>query len=108
MVKIQPDLILLDIMMPGIEGFELCKRLKQQERTADIPVIFLSGMDSPHDKIRGLELGAVDYITKPFDSGEILARVNTQLRLRRLTNSLQLANEALMKPAAKIQHDKSR
>jgi sigma-B regulation protein RsbU (phosphoserine phosphatase) len=105
MLEVQPDLILLDIMMPGIDGFELCKRFKQQERTAEIPVIFLSGMDSPHDKVHGLELGAVDYITKPFDSGEVLARVDTQLRLRRLTNSLQLANEALSVKQKELERD---
>jgi len=74
-VKFQPDLILLDIMMPVMDGYETCRRLKEDSRTANIPIIFLSAKDQSTDKISGLEMGAIDYITKPFDPGELRARV---------------------------------
>lgn len=91
----KPDLILLDIMMPGIDGFETCVRLKKDEETKDIPVIFMTALSETVDKIKGFELGAVDYITKPFQAEEVLARVNTHLTLRRLQKELQEANEFL-------------
>ncbi len=75
------DLILLDIMMPDMSGFEVCEKLKENRRTASIPIIFLSAMDETENKIKGLEMGAVDYITKPFDLDEVLARVSRQLKL---------------------------
>jgi len=75
-----PDLILLDIDMPGIDGLEVCRRLKSDALTADIPVIFLTGEGATEQKIRGLELGAVDYVTKPFDPAELAARVRSALR----------------------------
>ena len=78
----QVDLILLDICMPSVSGFELCQRLKSDPATASIPVIFLSAQNDKSDKIKGLELGAVDYITKPFDPDETVARVARQLRLK--------------------------
>ncbi len=77
-----PDLILLDIMMPDMDGYEVCARLKQEETTRDIPVVFITAMDEIKDKTRGFALGAVDYITKPFDVQEVLARVKTHLTLR--------------------------
>lgn len=77
-----PDVILLDIMMPEMDGIEACKQLKQNVRTKDIPVIFISAKDSKQGKLEGLEVGAADYITKPIDLDETLARVNTQLRIR--------------------------
>ncbi len=77
--KAGPDLILLDVMMPGIDGYETCRRIKEQESTRDSTVIFLSALQSPQDKVKGLSLGAVDFITKPFDPEEILARVSRQL-----------------------------
>jgi len=76
-----PDLILLDIMMPGEDGFETCKKLKGNSLTADIPVIFVSALDETANKIRGFSLGAVDYITKPYNHDEIIARVKLHLRL---------------------------
>lgn len=76
------DLILLDIRMPRMSGFELCEHLKMNKQTADIPVMFLSVMDDVEEKIKGLELGAVDYITKPFNPEEVFARIKRQLKLK--------------------------
>ncbi|MBN1828526.1 MAG: response regulator [Deltaproteobacteria bacterium] len=87
-----PDLILLDVKMPGIDGYEVCRRLKDRESSRTIPVIFISALDELMDKVRGFEAGAVDYITKPFQSGEVLARVKTHLELRRLQSDLERAN----------------
>ena len=84
-----PDLILLDVMMPGIDGFETCRRLKANERTKEIPVIFMTALSETLDKVRGLELGAVDYITKPIQPEEVLARVKTHLTLRKMYRMLQ-------------------
>ncbi|MDY6806942.1 MAG: EAL domain-containing protein [Cyanobacteriota bacterium] len=90
-----PDLILLDVMMPGIDGFETCSRLKAEEATKDIPVIFMTGLSEPVDKLKGLELGAVDYITKPFHQEEVLARIKLHIRFKRLTETLQSQNQLL-------------
>lgn len=79
--EIIPDLILLDIMMPKMDGYEACKRLKQNPKTQEIPIIFLTAKDQSEDIIKGFELGAVDYIKKPFSSTELLARVDTHLKL---------------------------
>ncbi|MFH1985277.1 MAG: response regulator [Pseudomonadota bacterium] len=84
-----PDLILLDIRMPGMDGFEVCRRLKADERTASIPIIFISILEDEHDKVKGLQAGAVDYITKPFQAEEVLARIGTHLHLRELTEHLE-------------------
>jgi signal transduction histidine kinase len=84
-----PELILLDIRMPGIDGYEVCRRLKADSRTQDIPVIFLSALREADDKVRGFELGAVDYITKPYQPEEVLARVRTHVELRRLQSNLE-------------------
>jgi PAS domain S-box-containing protein len=91
----RPDLILLDVLMPGIDGFETCRRLKANESTQDIPVIFMTALTEKVDKIKGLNLGAVDYITKPLEHEEVLARVNIHLRLRNLTKKLTEQNERL-------------
>ena len=92
-----PDLILLDIMMPEIDGLEVCRRLKEDERTRDIPIIFLTAMDENDDIVRGLELGAVDYVTKPVNHEVLKARVKTHLQLRdaqkRLQREMQLVRE---------------
>jgi two-component system cell cycle response regulator len=101
--KILPDLILLDIIMPELDGYQVCAALKKDLRTADIPVIFLSAETETKDKIRGLESGGVDYITKPIDRGELLARVQTQLKIRRLTKELIRANIALIKKNAELE-----
>ena len=93
----QPDLILLDIMMPGLDGYETCRRLKEMESTKDIPVIFMTALADMEHKVRGFEAGAVDYVTKPFQREEVVARVGVHLRNRALTTSLQHANESLEK-----------
>lgn len=90
-----PDLILLDILMPGIDGFETCSRLKADEATADIPVIFMTALTETVDKVKGFSLGAVDYITKPFQQEEVLARVQTHVSLRHLTRQLREQNTRL-------------
>jgi two-component system, NtrC family, sensor kinase len=78
-----PNLILLDVMMPGIDGFETCRRLKANPKTKDIPVIFMTALADTVDKVKGLQLGAVDYITKPIEYEEVLARINVHLELRK-------------------------
>ncbi|MEM7579384.1 MAG: response regulator [Cyanobacteria bacterium P01_A01_bin.80] len=93
---ISPDLILLDIMMPGMDGFEVCRRLKAWDKTKDIPIIFMTALSDTADKVKGLKLGAVDYITKPFQQEEIVARVNVQLKLRNLNRELQISQFKLM------------
>ena len=90
-----PDLILLDVMMPGMDGYEVLRRLKANGATRDIPVIFLTALSEIGDKSRGFELGAVDYITKPFQIEEVMARVNTHLKLRQAQNSLKQFNNRL-------------
>ncbi|MEG4997693.1 sensor histidine kinase [Microcoleus sp. B4-D4] len=90
-----PNLILLDIMMPGIDGFETCDRLKANPLTADIPVIFMSALSDTVDKVKGLSLGAVDYITKPFQQEEVLARVKLHLKLHFLTQKIEKQNQEL-------------
>ena len=77
-----PDLILLDIMMPGMDGYEVCQRLKSDQATQNIPVIFLTSMDKEEDEVKGLEIGAVDYITKPFNPAIVRLRIQTQLELK--------------------------
>jgi PAS domain S-box-containing protein len=84
-----PSLVLLDIRMPGIDGYEVCRQLKSDKRTKDIPVIFLSSLSEVVDKIRGFQMGAVDYITKPYNREELLARVHTHIELYRLKNNLE-------------------
>ena len=88
----QPDLILLDVMMPGIDGFETCHRLKASRLTHEISVIFMTALSDIEDKVKGFNLGAVDYITKPFEQKEVLARVNLHLTLRSLTKTLAQQN----------------
>ncbi len=91
----RPDLILLDIMMPGMDGFEVCIRLKSDPATRDIPVIFLSALDDTANKVKGFTAGAVDYISKPFQPEEVHVRVNTHLTMNRLKRSLADKNEEL-------------
>ncbi|MEA5599109.1 sensor histidine kinase [Rivularia sp. UHCC 0363] len=91
-----PDLILLDIMMPGMDGFETCRRLKADDKNKDIPVIFMTALTNTEDKIKAFKLGAVDYITKPFQKEEVVARVNVQLQLRNLNRQLQQSQFQLM------------
>jgi signal transduction histidine kinase len=84
-----PSLILLDVMMPGIDGFETCRRLKADPKTAGLPIIFMTALSDTVDKVKGLELGAVDYITKPFQHEEVLARVRLHLSLFNVSRSLE-------------------
>ncbi len=92
-----PDLILLDIKMPGMDGFEVCQRLKADDRSASIPVIFLSALEDEQDKVKAFQAGGVDYITKPFPQEELLARVRIQLRIRELTEGLEQEVDARTK-----------
>ncbi len=77
-----PDLILLDVMLPEVDGYEICQRLKNWNLTADVPVIFISSLDNVFDKIKAFQVGGVDYITKPFHFEEVLVRVENQLALK--------------------------
>jgi len=88
-----PDLILLDIQMPDIDGFQLCQQLKSQAATQDIPVIFISGLNNCESIVQGFDSGAVDFITKPFQIKEVLARVHTHLTVRRMHLALEEKNE---------------
>ncbi len=110
--SIMPDLILLDIMMPGIDGFETCKKLKSDPITKDIPVIFLSAKSETADIVQGFLVGGLDYITKPIKVEEVLARVKTQLELRIKTKklietqrNLERSNQDLLEFASFVSHD---
>lgn len=91
----RPDLILLDVMMPGLDGFETCAALKANPETADIPVIFMTALTETQEKVRAFELGAVDYLTKPFEHAELLARVTTHITISRLRLDLEKRNRQL-------------
>ena len=90
-----PDLILLDIKMPDLNGYEVCKLLKADEQTREVPVIFISALDDVLDKVRAFTVGGIDYITKPFQVEEVLARVKNQLTIRQLSQQLQEQNQRL-------------
>lgn len=90
-----PDLILLDIMMPGMNGFEVCQALKANKETKDIPIIFMTALSDLVDKVKGFEVGAADYITKPFQQEEVLARINAHLHIRFLQQQLKQQNKEL-------------
>ncbi len=87
--KSPPDLVLLDVRMPGLDGYEVCRHLKAQPNTRDVPVIFVTAASETDEMVRGLEIGAVDYVTKPFHRAEMLARVRTHLELGRLRDHLE-------------------
>jgi DNA-binding response OmpR family regulator len=93
----QFDLILLDLNMPGMNGFEVCKIIRSDNEMCDIPIIFLSAESERESILKGFEVGAQDYVTKPFDSRELLARVKTQLDLKSKTEKLEKVNEWLGK-----------
>ncbi len=99
-----PDLILLDIMMPDMDGYEVCERLKADELTRDIPVVFVTAMDQEEDETRGLELGAVDYLTKPICPAIVKARVRNHLKLKNALATLALQNAELVE-AARLRED---
>lgn len=90
------DLILLDIVLPGLDGYEVMERLRASTETSDVPVIFISSLDEVADKVRGLELGAADYVSKPFHRHEVLARVRAQMRIRQLSDSIRRMNVQLL------------
>ena len=91
-----PDLVLLDIAMPGLDGYEVCARLKDDDRTRNIPILFISALDEEMDKVKAFEVGGVDYITKPFRAAEIVARIETHLNLQRLQDRLTQTNARLL------------
>jgi phosphoserine phosphatase RsbU/P len=104
------DLVLLDIMMPGMDGFEVCRQLKQEERTRNIPIIFITAKAEKQDIVHGFECGAVDYVTKPFNAAELAARVQTHLDLKRTkeilrdqAEELAWTNKRLMKKNEKLE-----
>ena len=102
---VQPDLILLDAIMPGIDGFEVCRRLKARESTRDIPVIFMTSLADTRDKLAAFEVGAVDYVVKPLQVQEVMARVNAQLALRAMHRQLAAANQKLEAFTFSVSHD---
>lgn len=93
----KPELILLDVMMPGMNGYQICQRIKSNPDTVDIPIIFMTALSDPKHKVKGFSLGAVDYITKPFQREEVLARIRVQLELRDLARTLEKQNTVLKK-----------
>lgn len=95
-----PDLILLDIMMDGMDGYEVCMRLKSDASTSDIPILFISALDDTFDKLKAFQIGGVDYITKPFQTAEVLARVEAHLKLHQMQKRLEQQNERLLKEIA--------
>jgi|GEM_PF-623194 len=100
---VRPDLILLDVMLPDIDGFEVCYRLKNYAMTRDIPVIFMTALVDIDDKVKGFQCGAVDYVTKPLQEAEVLARVSTHLQLQQVTTDLRQANAVLTKRALQLE-----
>lgn len=101
---VKPDIILLDVKLPGIDGFETCRRLKAREATKHIPVIFITGATNTVDKVRGFSLGAVDYITKPIQSEEVLVRLKTHLTIQHLQLNLEEQNARLQEEIAEREH----
>lgn len=109
-LKNEIDLVLLDIMMPGMDGFEVCRRLKAEKRTQHIPIIFITAKTEKEDIVQGFEAGAVDYLTKPFNTAELSARVQTHLELKRSKEVIQnqaeelaWTNKRLMKKNQKLE-----
>src|SRR6476660_3602862 len=92
----RPDLILLDITMPEMDGYEVCQRLKEDEKLRDIPVIFLSALHETVDKVKAFSVGGIDYVTKPFHAEEVQARVQTHLKVRQLQIELEQQNDKLV------------
>ncbi len=105
--KDKPDLILLDLMMPGMDGFEVCKQIKQNDETRFIPVIMITAKSDIADKLFGMEIGANDYVTKPFNPVELLARVKSHLRIRELEVELAQSKqlETALQMTVTLQHE---
>ena len=93
----RPDIILLDVMMPVMDGFEVCRRLKSNPRTHHVPVLMITALDQPSDRVKGLEAGADDFLTKPVDDMQLMARVKSLVRLKSLTDELR----AVPRPASR-------
>ncbi|VXD15138.1 Signal transduction histidine kinase [Planktothrix serta PCC 8927] len=102
-----PDLILLDVMMPELDGYDACRFLKADERTRDIPIIFITARDDIQSKLMGFEVGGLDYITKPFDVEEVVVRVSTQLKISRLQKELQLQKNQLEQKNQQLEQEVS-
>src|SRR5207245_11759440 len=92
-LKDRPVIILLDVMMPGMDGFEVCRQLKADPRTADIPVVMVTALSEAADRLRGLEVGADDFLTKPVNDTALFARVRSLIRLRRMKEDLLVRDE---------------
>ncbi|MCF8130406.1 MAG: response regulator [Deltaproteobacteria bacterium] len=101
--KEAPDLILLDILMPGMNGYQVCEAIKSDARLRDVPVIFISALNDVGDKVKGFSAGGVDYVSKPFQTEELLARVQTHLTLRHLQKDLEEKNHRLQELNDKLQ-----
>src|SRR6201994_2919474 len=85
-----PDIVLLDVMMPGMDGFEVCRRIKSDPKTAYIPVVMVTALDQPSDRVAGLDAGADDFLTKPVDDAALFARVRSLVRLKMMTDELRM------------------
>src|ERR1700749_4321544 len=85
-----PDIVLLDVMMPGMDGFEVCRRIKANPRTAQVPVVMVTALDQPSDRVAGLDAGADDFLTKPVDDAALFARVRSLVRLKMMTDELRM------------------
>lgn len=103
--EVSPDLILLDVTMPDMNGFDVCRQLKEFDETAEIPIIFISALDGTEDKLEGFDAGGVDYIIKPFQMSEVVARVRTHLELRSLRTELEQRNDELNAFGRTVAHD---
>jgi two-component system cell cycle response regulator len=88
-----PDIVLLDVMMPGMDGFEVCRQIKGNRKTTHIPVIMVTALDQPSDRVTGLDAGADDFLTKPVDSTALFARVRSLVRLKTMTDELRMREE---------------
>src|SRR5271170_6303414 len=85
-----PDIVLLDVMMPGMDGFEVCRRIKQNPKSAHVPVVMVTALDQPSDRVAGLDAGADDFLTKPVDDAALFARVRSLVRLKMMTDELRM------------------
>ena len=103
--KMLPDLILLDVMMPEMDGYDTCKALKKEEKTSQVPVIFISALNEAMDKVKAFEVGGADYITKPFQVEEVVARIAHQLTIMQLNRELRRSNGELEQFASIVSHD---
>src|SRR3954468_7175240 len=88
-----PDIVLLDVMMPGMDGFEVCRRIKSNTKTTHIPVVMVTALDQPSDRVTGLDAGADDFLTKPVDDTALFARVRSLVRLKMMTDELRMREE---------------